>query len=153
MRIVKYLIVILMILSTGCASYSYEIQPKNVSTSLFQNLNCDQLVQELDKNYTEQASFCKKVDDIAGSDRAITWFGVLIMPIVLVAIHGDKEESLHLSMLKGNSQALLQVASDKNCKDAINLSINKDSIIQQRILKVSNQEAKKVAEEKAFDEF
>ena len=70
------------------------------------------------------------------------------MPIALAAIHGNKEAVFYLSMLKGNSQALSQVASDKNCKNAINLSLKKTAIFSSELLKFQIKNRKKLLKKK-----
>lgn len=147
------LVIILLVLSistVGCASYSHQVAPVKFPDSRYRGLTCKEIESEIKQNLDKQAQDAYIVDNNANTDTAIAWVGALFMPIVLVGLNGNGTETVELSVMKGKFEALSIAASEKNCKEAMQLVLHKDSILFQKRKELEEEEKK--AEEKAAAE-
>ncbi len=99
----------------GCASSSKDISSTYVSPLQYKEYSCDQVTAELDRVTTRSTQLGGKLDQAAANDKKITGAGALIFWPALFALGGNKEQEAEYSKLRGEHDALSQVAVQKNC--------------------------------------
>jgi hypothetical protein len=127
-----FLLAILMTTLIGCASYSHQIIPATIPANQYSHMECEQLETEINKTVDGLARTSYIVNNNADSDVALTWAGVLFLPIILVALQGNGVDAANYAVYKGTITALSTVAADKNCSGAVKVAMNKEVIIAKK---------------------
>ncbi len=100
----------------GCASKPTEIQSQYVSPLQHQNHDCDQISSELGRVSRKSAQLHGQLDKTASNDTAQMAVGlVLFWPALFFLEGGDGPEAAEYARLKGEVDALEQVAIQKKC--------------------------------------
>ncbi len=115
-------IFLVVVLVNGCATSPDKISPTYVSPIVYSHLTCEQIRQETMR-------INRRISEVAGvqrsernKDSAATAVGiVLFWPALFFLMGKDKEEEL--ARLKGEYEALQQVAIEKNCAFASEMGI------------------------------
>ena len=101
---------------TGCASDPSKMQAAQVSPTIYRGLDCDQIAQEMQRVVRRanqlEVSLKKKADD----DSAQMAIGlILFFPVLFALEGGDGPDAAEYMHLKGEKDALEQVALQKKC--------------------------------------
>jgi hypothetical protein len=103
------------LLLTACAKSSNEIATTYVSPEQYRTLNCDQISSELVRVSSRVADLGGRLDEAASNDAAITGVGVILFWPALFALGGTGAQEAEYGRLKGEYEALNQLAVQKNC--------------------------------------
>jgi hypothetical protein len=104
----------------GCASKSHQLQAAHVSTTGYKKLECKELHAELQGNINRTNELTGILDKKASDDEAAMAIGMILFWPALFALEGgDKEEAAEYSRLKGEINAMEQVAILNDCSDVI----------------------------------
>lgn len=101
---------------TGCASTSSEIAPSHVSTSKYENYDCEKLRVSSRDNIQRTDQLIHMLDKKASDDSAQFAIGMILFWPALFALEGgDGVEAAEYSQLQGELLAMKNVSSDKQC--------------------------------------
>lgn len=103
------------LLATGCATASKDIAATYVSPIQYQSYDCPQLVAELQRISGRVSQIGGRLDEAASNDKMITGAGVILFWPALFFIGGTKAQEQEYSRLKGEYDAVNQVAIQKKC--------------------------------------
>lgn len=104
--------------SFGCATRSDNISGTYVSPIRYQNYNCDQINEEMDRLGHKVAEIAGAQDATATKDAVAMTVGVIVFwPALFFLAGGDKKEEL--ARLKGEYDALESAAIQNQCAQAI----------------------------------
>jgi len=116
MAIKKGIAIAISLMLSACATDPDKMQAVDVSPTIYRSLDCDQIAQELQKVTKRasklQASLKKKADDDAGQ-MAVGM--ILFWPALFFLEGGDGVDAAEYANLKGEKDALEQVALEKKC--------------------------------------
>lgn len=99
----------------ACATPPKDIAPAYVSTTLYENLSCQQLRNEAEGVSARAAAAYGKQESNRGQDAAMTTVGVVLFWPALFFMKGDGADAAEVARLKGEMQAIEQVNRVKNC--------------------------------------
>ncbi len=99
----------------GCATASKEIQATYTSTVPYQSYDCQQLAIEGERFNSRLLQLGGKLDQSASNDNAIAGIGILVFWPALFVLGGTKQQEADYGRLKGEYEALIQVANEKKC--------------------------------------
>lgn len=99
----------------ACASAPKDIAPAYVSTSLYENLSCQQLRAEAEGVSARAAAAYGKQDQNRGSDAAMTTVALVLFWPAAFFMKGDGADAANVARLKGEMAAIEQVNRVKNC--------------------------------------
>lgn len=122
---VKQALIILLAtgLITGCASNSSELKAAHVSTSGFKGLSCTELHADLQSSINVVNELTTVIDDKADNDKAQMAIGMILFWPTLFALEGgDGTEAAEYSRLKGEINAMEEVAILNQCQPAIEVA-------------------------------
>ena len=111
----KLACITLAIAISGCASSSKNIAASYVSPLQYHSYGCDQLAQESSRVHSRASSLAGRLDEAASNDQALVGVGMLLFWPALFALGGTKEQETEFSRLKGEYDAIQQVAIHKSC--------------------------------------
>ena len=100
---------------TACAKSSNEIATAYVSPEQYRTLNCTQISSELVRVSSRVADLGGRLDEAASNDAAITGIGMILFWPALFALGGTDAQESEYGRLKGEYEALNQLAIQKNC--------------------------------------
>lgn len=103
------------LLASGCATASKDIAATYVSPIQYQSYDCPQLVAELQRISGRVSQIGGRLDEAASNDKMITGAGVILFWPALFFIGGTKAQEQEYSRLKGEYDAVNQVAIQKKC--------------------------------------
>lgn len=102
-------------LIAGCSSKAEDVQASHVSTVSYKRFTCVELVQEREVLKGKIIEIAEDQDAKAGSDAAaMAVGGLLFWPALLFLAAGDDKEG-ELGRLKGEFDAVTEVAKKKRC--------------------------------------
>lgn len=133
-------------LSTGCASHSHELKAAHVSTAGYKGYSCTELHAEMRANINRVDELTGILDKKADDDEGQMAIGMILFWPALFALEGgDGEEAAEYSRLKGELNAMEQVAILNECSEAIVVAQNfreqEQQFRQQMQLKRKEQES------------
>lgn len=99
----------------GCSTASKDISASYVSPLQFRDYDCKQIAGEMGRISTRTNQLSGRLDEAASNDQAITAAGIILFWPALFFLGGTKEQEAEFARLKGESEALQQVAIQKNC--------------------------------------
>jgi hypothetical protein len=99
----------------ACATPPKDIAPTYVSTTLYQNLSCNQLRGEAEAVSARAAAAFGQQEKNRSQDAAMTGVGVVLFWPALFFMKGDGAAAADVARLKGEMQAIEQVNRIKNC--------------------------------------
>lgn len=110
---------------SGCADHADKVHATYVSPTQYQDLSCRQIRAEVARVSHKVAEIAGTQDKTATSDAWATGVGlVLFWPSLFFIAHGD--DHVQLGELKGQYDALEQVAIEKNCDIAKEIKAAKE---------------------------
>lgn len=105
----------LAFLAVGCAKSSNEVSTAYVSPAQYQHLTCSQINGELVRVSSRVSDLGGQLDEAASNDAAITGVGMILFWPALFALGGTSGQEAEYSRLKGEYEALNQLAVQRNC--------------------------------------
>ncbi|BBB27660.1 hypothetical protein [Amphritea japonica] len=110
-------------LISGCASNSNELKAAHVSTAGFKGLSCTELHAELQSSINVVNELTTVIDDKADDDKAQMAIGMILFWPALFALEGgDGIEAAEYSRMKGEINAMEEVAILNQCQSAIDVA-------------------------------
>jgi len=106
---------------SGCSKKAAEVQPSYVSPARFQHLDCEQLRTEIVGVSTRVRQISGDQDDEAEKDAVAMGVGLVLFWPALFFLAGD-DRAGELGYLKGDYEALKQVAAQKDCEVAAEIA-------------------------------
>ena len=100
----------------GCATKGADVQAGYVPASLYSNLTCEQIAQELYDVGLKAGELSGQLDTAAGKDAGLVAVGIILFWPALFFVGGDKNKEAQLAQLKGTRDALIKTAKAKGCK-------------------------------------
>lgn len=99
----------------GCAKSSNEVASSYVSPTQYQHMSCSQINGELVRVSSRVSELGGRLDEAASNDAAITGVGLIVFWPALFALGGTSGQEAEYSRLKGEYEALNQLAIQGNC--------------------------------------
>lgn len=99
----------------GCATSSKDIAPAYISPMQYQSYDCDQLAGELGRIQTRVNQLTGRLDEAATNDKVLMGVGLILFWPALFALGGTKQQEAEYARLRGEYDALQQVAIQKKC--------------------------------------
>lgn len=116
MRKKSFILALAMAVATsGCSTASKDIATSYVSPMQYAGYDCEQLTAEALRLQQRVQQLGARLDQAAANDRVITGVGVLLFWPALFALGGTKEQEAEYARLKGEYDAVQQVAMQKKC--------------------------------------
>lgn len=109
----------LALVVAGCAKSSNEISTTYVSPLQYQHMSCGEINSELVRVSSRVAELGGTLDEAASNDAAITGLGVVLFWPALFALGGTGSQEAEYGRLKGEYDALNQLAIQRNCVGVI----------------------------------
>ena len=106
---------IVLLLVSGCAKESSKIAPAYVSPLKYQEYSCTQLRDELTRIGSRLVEVTGAQDQAASSDTTNMTVSMILFWPALFFLEGDTGREAELGRLKGDLDAIEQVAVQKNC--------------------------------------
>ena len=100
---------------SGCATSSKDIASSYVSPVQYQNYDCAQISAENQRLSTRVSQLGGRLDEAASNDKAIGVVGAVLFWPALFALGGTKNQEAEYARLKGEHDALQQIAIEKKC--------------------------------------
>lgn len=100
---------------TACATASRDIAAASVSPLQYQAYDCGQISAEMTRVQTRANQVAGRLDQAADNDKVLTGVGLVLFWPALFALGGTKEQEAEYARLKGEHDALQQVAIQKKC--------------------------------------
>lgn len=116
----RALLVTALTLPGSCATMPERIEPEEVSPTDFSNLSCDEIREEIIQANNQLCDMYDEQRATARKDELVAWSGVFFFPVLVYLAKGE-DRGDEIGLLKGQTEALYNVAIDKNCpfKEAI----------------------------------
>lgn len=99
----------------ACATPRQEIQAAYVSPLQYQNYNCNQIGEELDRVTRRITEVGGNIDQRASNDQGAMAIGMILFWPALFFLKGDGPEAVEYARLKGEYETLEKVAIQKEC--------------------------------------
>lgn len=106
------------IVLSGCATSSKDIATAYVSPVQYQGYDCAQITAENQRLATRVTQLGGRLDEAAANDKAIGVVGAVLFWPALFALGGTKNQEAEYARLKGEYDALQQVAIEKKCMNS-----------------------------------
>jgi hypothetical protein len=100
---------------SGCATASRDIASTSVSPLQYQSLDCEQLAAESSRINGRAAQLAGRLDEAASNDKALTGVGIVLFWPALFFLGGTKQQEAEYARLKGESEAIQQMAIQRRC--------------------------------------
>jgi len=108
---------------SGCASKSHQLQAAHVSTSGYKKLECKELHAELQGNINRTNELIGILDEKASNDETAMAIGMILFWPALFALEGgDGVEAAEYSRLKGEFNAIEEVAILNECAEVVEVA-------------------------------
>ena len=102
-------------LAAGCAKSADKIAATYVSPYQYENFTCPQIAEEAQRLSHRVAVVAGVQDEKATKDAVATTVGVIIFWPALFFIGGNDQQTAELARLRGEMEAIEQVAIRKRC--------------------------------------
>ncbi|WP_299202256.1 hypothetical protein [uncultured Amphritea sp.] len=136
------------VLVSGCASNSRELEAAHVSTAGYKGLSCPELHAELQSSINIVHELAGVLDEKAEGDKAQMAIGMILFWPALFALEGgDGAEAAEFSRVKGEINAMENVAILKECQPAIDVAKNYHA--DEQLARLEEQKAKDAQQAKA----
>jgi hypothetical protein len=100
----------------GCASDPKDIEAQYVSTSAYQDFDCEQISAESRRVSRRVSELFRNLDEIRSTDETQMAVGmILVWPALFFLEGGDGPQAAEYARLKGEIDALETVAIAKDC--------------------------------------
>jgi len=103
----------------GCSTSSKDIAPVYVSPLQYQHLECNQISAELHRIHVRVNQLAGRLDEASSNDKTLTGVGAVLFWPALFALGGTKQQEQEYARMKGEYEALQQVAVLKKCAGII----------------------------------
>lgn len=114
--LIKLFVIIITVLISSCAQSTKNIKPELVSSSVYDDFDCEKIAIESDYIKQRVNFLTGNIDNEADANSLQTGMSVLFSPFSAIYLkkHSDKEAS-ELSRLKGEYLALRRASDQKEC--------------------------------------
>ena len=102
-------------LVSGCATSSKNVSTTYVSPLQYKDYSCSQITMEMMRMSSRVNELGGRLDQAASNDAAITGVGIILFWPILFALGGTKQQEAEYARMKGEYEALTQLAMTKNC--------------------------------------
>jgi hypothetical protein len=106
----------LSIAVAGCASASKDVMPTAVSPYRYSHYDCQMLAAELDRVMVNVHNLTGRIDEAAKNDQALMAVTLVLFWPAAFAL-GNKSQEAEYAYLKGQADAIQQVAIVKKCQN------------------------------------
>lgn len=100
---------------SGCATASKDVASTYVSPVMYNSYDCQQISAETARLQARVNQLGGRLDQAASNDKAIAGVGAILFWPALFALGGTKAQEAEYATLKGQADALGQVAIEKKC--------------------------------------
>lgn len=111
--------VLIVLATTGCATASKDISAAYASPMQYQNFDCSQISAESARVRSRVSEVGGRLDQASSNDAAITTAGAILFWPALFFLGGTKQQEAEYARLRGEYDALQQVAISKKCAGAV----------------------------------
>tara|TARA_Y100000031_G_C8254041_1_gene402243 strand:- start:36166 stop:36597 length:432 start_codon:yes stop_codon:yes gene_type:complete len=111
----KILLSLSIILLSACADHTHEIPAAYVSPLQYQDFSCKQIGAEMERVSRRANQVAYEVNENADGDATAMGLGLVLFWPALFFIDGDSPQAQEYARLKGEFDALEQIAIQKNC--------------------------------------
>ena len=108
----------LMVFLVGCSTTSKDITATYVSPMQYQQYDCEQLASESQRIQIRVNQLGGRLDEAATHDKEITAGAIIFWP-ALFALGGTKQQEAEYARMKGEYDAVQQVAITKKCSSVV----------------------------------
>ena len=115
----RLIAVVSAIAVAGCATASKDIGTVYVSPVQYQPYDCAQLAAESQRLASRVQQLGGRLDEAASNDKAIGVVGALLFWPALFALGGTKQQEAEYARLRGEHEAVQQVAIAKKCSAVV----------------------------------
>ena len=120
-NIKSFVVLLLATFLVGCATAPEKLGTTYVSPLQYKDYTCDQIGMEMQRVSRKVAELRGTLDKDASNDAAQMGIGlILFWPALFFLEGGDGVNAAQYSQLKGEFEALEQVAIQKNCSIKVN---------------------------------
>ena len=106
-------------LIAGCATSSKNVSTTYVSPLQYKDYSCSQITMEMMRMSSRVNELGGRLDQAASNDAAITGVGIILFWPILFALGGTKQQEAEYARMKGEYEALSQLAMHKNCQTEV----------------------------------
>jgi len=107
-----------MVFLVGCSTTSKDITATYVSPMQYQQYDCEQLASESQRIQIRVNQLGGRLDEAATHDKEITAGAIIFWP-ALFALGGTKQQEAEYARMKGEYDAVQQVAITKKCSSVV----------------------------------
>ena len=118
---------------SACANSSENVSSAYVSPLAYQDNTCEELVAERNTLRQRIAQVAKDQDDKAGGDAAAVAVAAIVFLPAIAFMAAGEDKSGELARLKGEFDAVTEVAADKDCISAEQLEKERQEAEQARL--------------------
>ncbi|MBK5959534.1 hypothetical protein CCR97_15160 [Rhodoplanes elegans] len=108
-------VLLIAVLASGCATKSDEVAATYVSPYQFENMTCPQIAEESQRIAQRANELAGVQDSKRTKDTVATTVAVVVFWPAAFLVGGDDRNTAELARLRGEMQALEQVAIRKRC--------------------------------------
>ena len=113
-----FVLFLLVMLLVGCATAPEKLGTTYVSLLQYKDYSCEQIGMEMQRVSRKAADLHGILSKDASNDAIQMGLGLVFWPALFFLEGGDSENAAQYSRLKGEFDALEQVAIQKNCVNA-----------------------------------
>jgi hypothetical protein len=114
---------LLMLIFAGCAQKSSDIKATYASPMKYQSYSCKQLGSEMTRVTQRAAEISGQQDSTATKDAVVMTVGLVVFAPALLFLAQGEDQKVEIGRLKGEYNAIRDVAMRKHCSWAKNLQI------------------------------
>ncbi len=114
---------ILMFFFAGCAQKTGQIKATYASTMKYQKYSCNQLGSEITSITQRARIISKQQNKTATKDAIVMTVGLVVFAPALLFMAAGEDQKVEIGRLKGEYNAIRDVALQKNCKFARHMPI------------------------------
>ena len=120
---------IALVLVSGCATPPNEIAASDVSPFQYNHYTCDQISQDLSRKTRKVSALYTDLKSVADTDETQMAVGlILFWPTLFFLEGGDDARASEFAQLKGEIEALHQVAVEKSCSNVPEFPVFSDNV-------------------------
>ena len=114
-KVLSYVLILSILILTGCASHSSEIVATSQSLNLYNNYDCDQLLNEAAFLNSDLNRLTMAQNQIHKKDKTMGWVGSFFLWPLYFMIKGDGSVASELATVKGKIVATDKAILMKKC--------------------------------------
>jgi hypothetical protein len=115
MRTLALAVATAVLVLNGCATASRNVPVRYVDPAQYQSFNCYQLQIEFKRSQDRLLELAGKLDQKASKDGMTGVIGAVVFFPMLFTLGGTEQQETEYASLKGEAEAMQQVAFQKRC--------------------------------------